>query len=51
MADVCRRRSSHSDARRRLFNQSRDKRQVVNDADRLSKCLLNHGLSWEMMRG
>lgn len=51
VADVCRESSSLSDAGRRLFHRSRTQRQVVNDADRLRKYLLKHGLSWELLQG
>ncbi len=51
VAAVCRQSTSLSDAGRRLFHRSRDKRQVVNDADRLRKYLLKHGLAWEALRG
>jgi transcriptional regulatory protein RtcR len=39
-----------SDAGRRLFDQSRKRRVVVNDADRLRKYLLKFGLTWEVVR-
>ncbi len=38
-------------ARRRLFDRSREKRSVVNDADRLRKYLLKFGLGWDAVRG
>ncbi|MEY4563764.1 MAG: hypothetical protein RLZZ618_3041 [Pseudomonadota bacterium] len=44
---VCRASQSLSDAGRQLFNQSRSKRSVVNDADRLRKYLLKYSLSWD----
>ncbi|SEK87405.1 transcriptional regulatory protein RtcR [Roseateles sp. YR242] len=48
---LCRQSSSLSDAGRRLFDQSRTQRTVVNDADRLRKYLLKHGLSWDRVTG
>lgn len=48
---VCRESPTLSDAGRRLFDQSRLRRSVVNDADRLRKYLLKFGLSWETLRG
>lgn len=48
---VCRTATSLSDAGRRLFDQSRLQRSVVNDADRLRKYLLKWGLNWEAVRG
>jgi transcriptional regulatory protein RtcR len=47
---VCREASTLSDAGRRLFDQSRAQRTVINDADRLRKYLLKFGLSWETVR-
>lgn len=47
---VCRDSSSLSDAGRRLFGVSRERRSVVNDADRLRKYLAKHGLDWEACR-
>ncbi|MCE2661217.1 MAG: sigma 54-dependent transcriptional regulator, partial [Rubrivivax sp.] len=44
---VCRGSRTLSDAGRTLFDRSRTQRTVVNDADRLRKYLLKHGLSWE----
>ncbi|QEI04962.1 AAA family ATPase [Pigmentiphaga aceris] len=43
----CRESRTLSDAGRKLFNQSRTQRAVVNDADRLRKYLLKFGLNWE----
>lgn len=43
---VCRRSRTLSDAGRSLFDRSRTQRSVVNDADRLRKYLLKHGLDW-----
>lgn len=48
---VCRRTRSLSDAGRQLFDQSREARAVVNDADRLRKYLLKYGLSWDAVSG
>ncbi|MFJ1300259.1 RNA repair transcriptional activator RtcR [Pseudomonadota bacterium AL_CKDN230030165-1A_HGKHYDSX7] len=48
---VCRESRTLSEAGRRLFDQSRAQRSVVNDADRLRKYLLKFGLSWERVRG
>lgn len=44
---VCRESLTLSDAGRRLFDQSRTQRSVVNDADRLRKYLLKFGLTWD----
>ncbi|WP_027015642.1 RNA repair transcriptional activator RtcR [Comamonas composti] len=46
---VCRQSGNLSEAGRRLFAHSRTQRTVVNDADRLRKYLLKHGLSWEAL--
>ncbi|MDO9434163.1 MAG: RNA repair transcriptional activator RtcR [Hydrogenophaga sp.] len=43
---VCRASQSLSEAGRKLFDQSRGQRSVVNDADRLRKYLLKFGLTW-----
>ena len=48
---VCRQSPSLSDAGRRLFDQSRTQRSVVNDADRLRKYLLKFGLKWDDLAG
>ena len=48
---VCRESHTLSEAGRRLFDRSREKRSVVNDADRLRKYLLKFGLGWELVRG
>ncbi len=48
---LCRQSHSLSDAGRQLFNQSRNQRSVINDADRLRKYLLKFGLTWEAVRG
>ena len=47
---ICRESHTLSDAGRRLFDRSREKRSVVNDADRLRKYLLKFGLGWEQVR-
>jgi transcriptional regulatory protein RtcR len=47
---VCRASRTLSEAGRKLFNVSREQRSVVNDADRLRKYLLKHGLSWEALQ-
>ncbi|RQP22496.1 RNA repair transcriptional activator RtcR [Piscinibacter terrae] len=44
---ICRESRSLSDAGRKLFDQSRTQRTVVNDADRLRKYLQKFGLNWE----
>ncbi|MDB5848545.1 MAG: transcriptional regulator, partial [Rhodoferax sp.] len=44
---TCRDSQTLSDAGRKLFDQSRTQRSVVNDSDRLRKYLLKFGLSWE----
>lgn len=46
---VCRSARSLSDAGRALFEHSRTRRSVVNDADRLRKYLLKFGLTWEQV--
>ena len=46
---VCQRARTLSEAGRMLFDRSRGKRSVVNDADRLRKYLQKHGLSWEVV--
>ena len=48
---TCRGSSTLSEAGRRLFDRSREKRSVVNDADRLRKYLLKFGLAWEQVHG
>jgi transcriptional regulatory protein RtcR len=47
---ICRESPTLSDAGRRLFDQSRNQRAVVNDADRLRKYLLKFGLGWDAVR-
>ncbi|MBS1809029.1 MAG: RNA repair transcriptional activator RtcR [Acidobacteria bacterium] len=47
---VCQSSRSLSEAGRKLFHSSRDRKQTVNDADRLRKYLLRFGLSWERVR-
>jgi transcriptional regulatory protein RtcR len=44
---TCRRSRTLSEAGRTLFDVSRTRRSVVNDADRLRKYLLRFGLDWE----
>jgi transcriptional regulatory protein RtcR len=44
---VCRDAASLSAAGRVLFNRSRERKAVANDADRLRKYLLRFGLDWE----
>jgi transcriptional regulatory protein RtcR len=44
---VCRDSQTLSDAGRKLFDQSRTHRSVVNDADRLRKYLMKFGLTWD----
>ena len=51
MIRVCRESRSLSEAGRALFDRSREKRSVVNDADRLRKYLLKFGLDWELVQG
>ena len=48
---TCRESHTLSEAGRRLFERSREKRSVVNDADRLRKYLLKFGLAWEQAHG
>ena len=48
---VCRQSSTLSDAGRTLFDRSRTRRTVLNDADRLRKYLHKHGLDWEAVVG
>ncbi len=47
---ICRTSRSLSEAGRKLFHASRDKKQTTNDADRLRKYLLRFGLSWDFLR-
>lgn len=47
VARICQESQTLSEAGRRLFDQSRNQRTVVNDADRLRKYLLKFGLTWE----
>ncbi|RTL32915.1 MAG: sigma 54-dependent transcriptional regulator, partial [Rhodocyclaceae bacterium] len=47
---ICQQSQTLSDAGRRLFDQSRSQRAVVNDADRLRKYLLKFGLTWDALR-
>ncbi|WP_269631226.1 RNA repair transcriptional activator RtcR [Pelomonas sp. BJYL3] len=48
---VCRDCATLSEAGRRLFDQSRTQRSVVNDADRLRKYLMRFGVGWEDVKG
>jgi transcriptional regulatory protein RtcR len=48
--DVCRRSDSLSDAGRKLYAVSREKKKTVNDADRVRKYLLRFGLDWGEVR-
>ncbi|MBI1176379.1 AAA domain-containing protein [bacterium] len=47
---VCRESGSLSDAGRKLYAVTREKRKDNNDADRLRKYLLKFGLSWQVIR-
>ncbi len=47
---VCRAAHSLSEAGRKLFHSSRDRKATANDADRLRKYLLRFGLSWSQIR-
>jgi len=47
---VCRASRTLSDAGRKLFDQSRQQKAVVNDADRLRKFLHKFGLNWEQLK-
>jgi transcriptional regulatory protein RtcR len=44
---VCRESASLSEAGRKLFGTSREKKKTANDADRLRKYLARFGLSWQ----
>ena len=44
---VCRECATLSEAGRKLFGSTREKRKVQNDADRLRKYLLRFGLDWQ----
>lgn len=46
---ICRTSPTLSEAGRKLFHSSRDRKQTVNDADRLRKYLKRFGLSWQQM--
>lgn len=48
---VCRESQTLSAAGRRLFAQSRKRRSIANDADRLRKYLLGFGLGWQQVHG
>ncbi len=47
---ICRESSNLSEAGRKLFAASRQRRKVLNDADRLRKYLAKFDLDWEMIR-
>jgi transcriptional regulatory protein RtcR len=49
VVSVCRAARTLSEAGRQMFQRSRTQRSVVNDADRLRKYLLKHGLTWEAL--
>jgi transcriptional regulatory protein RtcR len=49
--EVCRASRSLSEAGRKLFHSSRDRKATANDADRLRKYLLRFGLDWGRVRG
>jgi transcriptional regulatory protein RtcR len=44
---VCRESATLSEAGRKLFGATREKRKVQNDADRLGKYLARFGLDWQ----
>src|SRR5262249_41124385 len=48
---VCRQSRTLSDAGRRLFTVSRERRTTANDADRLRKSLARFDLTWPDVRG
>ncbi len=48
---VCRDSASLSDAGRKLFGASREKRSTVNDSDRVRKYLAKFRLSWDRLHG
>ncbi len=48
---ICRKYPSLSEAGRKLFSISRQRKQNVNDADRLRKYLARFGLTWDEARG
>ncbi len=50
VVDVCRNSQSLSDAGRRLFSVSRERRATVNDSDRVRKYLAKFGLTFEAVR-
>lgn len=47
---ICRESTSLSDAGRKLYAVTREKRKANNDADRLRKYLLKFGLTWQVIR-
>jgi transcriptional regulatory protein RtcR len=48
--NVCREAHTQSEAGRRLFGTSREKKKTVNDADRLRKYLARFGLDWREIK-
>ena len=48
---VCRESATLSEAGRKLFSSTREKRKVQNDADRLRKYLARFGLDWQRCKG
>lgn len=48
--EICQSEDSMSAAGRRLFSNTRTKKKIANDADRLSKYLARFGLSWKKVR-
>jgi len=51
VVETCRASRSLSDAGRKLFAASREKRASTNDADRLRKYLARYGIAWEQVIG
>ncbi|MGC6404767.1 MAG: RNA repair transcriptional activator RtcR [Candidatus Comchoanobacterales bacterium] len=49
--EICKGENSMSAAGRRLFSNTRAKKKVTNDADRLSKYLARFGLTWKRLKG
>jgi transcriptional regulatory protein RtcR len=45
--EICRESKNLSDAGRKLFGTSRDRKTTANDADRLRKYLARFGLDWQ----
>ena len=48
--DICRNENSISAAGRRLFSNTRAKKKIANDADRLGKYLARFGLDWKRIK-